>query len=104
SRVAVPEAGEDAVTREAHTRGLTVPVRGGAGLLVEVIRELDTRDIAIDDIGLRRPTLDDVFISLTGHVAEGDAVEGDGDDAGGNDAGGDAGAGEGGANGKEQTA
>jgi ABC-2 type transport system ATP-binding protein len=47
-----------------------VPVTGGAKLLAEVIRELDTRGIEIDDIGLRRPTLDDVFLSLTGHVAE----------------------------------
>ncbi len=100
SRVAVPEAGADAVTREAHTRGLTVPVRGGAGLLVEVIRELDTRGIAIDDIGLRRPTLDDVFISLTGHVAEGDAERGS---AGGGDEGDGAAAGGREADGKEQT-
>ncbi|MFJ9039281.1 ATP-binding cassette domain-containing protein [Streptomyces sp. NPDC102406] len=60
--------GETAV--EEHTRKLTVPVTGGAKLLAEVIRELDARGIEIDDIGLRRPTLDDVFISLTGHVAE----------------------------------
>ncbi|MFD5698855.1 ATP-binding cassette domain-containing protein [Streptomyces lasiicapitis] len=60
--------GEAAVER--HTRKLTVPVTGGAKLLAEVIRELDTRGIEIDDIGLRRPTLDDVFISLTGHMAE----------------------------------
>ncbi|MGG8410067.1 ATP-binding cassette domain-containing protein [Streptomyces sp. 12297] len=59
--------GETAV--EDHTRKLTVPVTGGAKLLAEVIRELDSRGIEIDDIGLRRPTLDDVFISLTGHVA-----------------------------------
>jgi ABC-2 type transport system ATP-binding protein len=51
-------------------RKLTVPVTGGAKLLAEVIRELDTRGIEIDDIGLRRPTLDDVFLSLTGHLAE----------------------------------
>ncbi|GHJ19358.1 MULTISPECIES: daunorubicin resistance protein DrrA family ABC transporter ATP-binding protein [Streptomyces] len=57
-------------TVEEHTRKLTVPVTGGAKLLAEVIRELDTRGIEIDDIGLRRPTLDDVFISLTGHAAE----------------------------------
>ncbi|WP_326807659.1 ATP-binding cassette domain-containing protein [Streptomyces sp. NBC_01775] len=57
-------------TVEEHTRKLTVPVAGGAKLLAEVIRELDTRGIEIDDIGLRRPTLDDVFISLTGHAAE----------------------------------
>ncbi|WP_329570831.1 ATP-binding cassette domain-containing protein [Streptomyces sp. NBC_01361] len=62
--------GKGETTVEQHTRKLTVPVSGGAKLLAEVIRELDTRGIEIDDIGLRRPTLDDVFISLTGHVAE----------------------------------
>lgn len=55
---------------EEHTRKITVPVAGGAKLLAEVIRELDARGVEIDDIGLRRPTLDDVFISLTGHVAD----------------------------------
>lgn len=60
--------GEAAV--DDHTRRITVPVTGGAKLLAEVIRELDTRGIEIDDIGLRRPTLDDVFMSLTGHAAE----------------------------------
>ncbi|MGW0903948.1 ATP-binding cassette domain-containing protein [Streptomyces sp. NPDC002853] len=62
--------GKGEVAVENHTRKLTVPVSGGAKLLAEVIRELDARGIEIDDIGLRRPTLDDVFISLTGHVAE----------------------------------
>ncbi|MFH8349259.1 ATP-binding cassette domain-containing protein [Streptomyces sp. NPDC018045] len=55
---------------ERHTRKITVPVTGGAKLLAEVIRELDVRGVEIDDIGLRRPTLDDVFIALTGHAAE----------------------------------
>ncbi|MBV7699975.1 ATP-binding cassette domain-containing protein [Streptomyces sp. TRM70350] len=62
--------GKGDTTVEEHTRKLTVPVTGGAKLLAEVIRELDTRGIEIDDIGLRRPTLDDVFLSLTGHAAE----------------------------------
>ncbi|MEU3313124.1 ATP-binding cassette domain-containing protein [Streptomyces sp. NPDC048387] len=62
--------GRGGTTVEEHTRKLTVPVQGGAKLLAEVIRELDLRGIEIDDIGLRRPTLDDVFISLTGHAAE----------------------------------
>lgn len=62
--------GKGETTVEEHTRKLTVPVTGGAKLLAEVIRELDTRGIEIDDIGLRRPTLDDVFLSLTGHMAE----------------------------------
>ncbi|WP_030788585.1 daunorubicin resistance protein DrrA family ABC transporter ATP-binding protein [Streptomyces sp. NRRL S-920] len=70
--------GKGDVTVAEHTRKLTVPVTGGAKLLAEVIRELDARGIEIDDIGLRRPTLDDVFISLTGHVA---ALEDEGNGA-----------------------
>ncbi|MEU9389309.1 ATP-binding cassette domain-containing protein [Streptomyces sp. NPDC048324] len=62
--------GKGDVTVEEHTRKLTVSVTGGAKLLAEIIRELDVRGIEMDDIGLRRPTLDDVFLSLTGHVAE----------------------------------
>ncbi|MEU8030861.1 ATP-binding cassette domain-containing protein [Streptomyces sp. NPDC049099] len=69
-RYSLRGVGTGDVTVEEHTRKLTVPVTGGAKLLAEIIRELDTRGIEIDDIGLRRPTLDDVFLSLTGHVAE----------------------------------
>ena len=69
--------GKGETALEEHTRKLTVPVTGGAKLLAEVIRELDTRGIEIDDIGLRRPTLDDVFLSLTGHVAEAKDEESD---------------------------
>jgi ABC-2 type transport system ATP-binding protein len=67
--------GKGEVAVEPHTRRLTVSVTGGAKLLAEVIRELDARGVVIDDIGLRRPTLDDVFISLTGHAAEADQDE-----------------------------
>ncbi|MER7048816.1 ATP-binding cassette domain-containing protein [Streptomyces jumonjinensis] len=67
--------GKGEVSVDRHTRKLTVPVAGGAKLLAEVIRELDSRDVEIDDIGLRRPTLDDVFISLTGHAADQPAQE-----------------------------
>ncbi|MFF4210040.1 ATP-binding cassette domain-containing protein [Streptomyces sp. NPDC001796] len=62
--------GKGDATVEEHTRKLTVPVTGGAKLLAEIIRELDSRGIEMDDVGLRRPTLDDVFLSLTGHAAE----------------------------------
>jgi ABC-2 type transport system ATP-binding protein len=55
---------------DEHARRLTVPSTGGSSVLVQVIRELDAEQVAIDDIGLRRPTLDDVFLTLTGHVAE----------------------------------
>ncbi len=61
---------EGAVTTDVHTRRLTVPSNGGAQRLVAILRDLDEAGITIDDIGLRRPTLDDVFLSLTGHAAE----------------------------------
>ena len=57
-------------TVDEHSRKVTVPSEGGAKRLADVIRDLDEAAIAIDDIALRRPTLDDVFLSLTGHVAE----------------------------------
>ncbi|MDK1472649.1 ATP-binding cassette domain-containing protein [Streptomyces sp. 549] len=72
--------GKGAVTLDQHTRKLTVPVSGGAKLLAEIIRDLDGRGVEIDDIALRRPTLDDVFISLTGHAAAERAEGGDSTD------------------------
>jgi ABC-2 type transport system ATP-binding protein len=57
---------------ERHQRALLVPVSGGASRLGDALRRLDAEHIAVDDIGLRRPTLDDVFLSLTGHAAESD--------------------------------
>ena len=55
---------------DTKTRKLTVPTSQGSKGLVLVIRDLDEASIAIDDIALRRPTLDDVFLELTGHHAE----------------------------------
>ncbi len=63
------------VVREQHSRALTAPVVGGAGVLTEALRQLAGAEIDIDDVGLRRPTLDDVFLSLTGHAAEKDLEE-----------------------------
>ena len=57
-------------TLDEHTRKLTVPAKGGAQVLAQVVRDLDEAGIAIDDISLRRPTLDEVFLGLTGHTAE----------------------------------
>jgi ABC-2 type transport system ATP-binding protein len=57
-------------TCDRHTRRVTVAARGGAQGLVDVVRRLGEAGIEVDDVGLRRPTLDDVFLSLTGHAAE----------------------------------
>jgi ABC-2 type transport system ATP-binding protein len=51
-------------------RRITLPSDGGMQELVQIGSVLNDAGVAIDDFGLRRPTLDDVFLSLTGHAAE----------------------------------
>ncbi len=58
------------VVIDAERRSLRVPVTGGASVLVEALRVLDSAGIGVDDVGLHRPTLDDVFLTLTGRPAE----------------------------------
>ena len=55
---------------DISTRRLLAPVAGGAASLTRALREFDDRGVTVSDVGLRRPTLDDVFLTLTGHVAE----------------------------------
>ena len=55
---------------DEHTRKLTVPAIGGATKLIEIVRDLGEAGVAIDDIALRRPTMDDVFLALTGQPIE----------------------------------
>ena len=67
---AEPATAEDGVVR--------VVVRQARGAIMEAARRLDAAGLEIDDITVRRPTLDDVFLTLTGHAAE--APAGDGED------------------------
>jgi len=66
--VSLPEpvgdvAGEIQVA--ADGRGLTAPVDARAGLATDVVRALDRSRVAVDDIEVRKPSLDDVFFALT---------------------------------------
>jgi ABC-2 type transport system ATP-binding protein len=49
---------------------VSLTVAGRSGTIVQAVRRLDDAGVAVADLRLRRPTLDDVFLSLTGHVAE----------------------------------
>ncbi|HZA85898.1 MAG TPA: ATP-binding cassette domain-containing protein [Acidimicrobiales bacterium] len=62
-------------TGEIHVeeRRVTAPIVGGAGTLTHALRSLDTAGVEVQDVGLRKPTLDDVFLTLTGHIAEREA-------------------------------
>ncbi|MTE11934.1 ATP-binding cassette domain-containing protein [Nocardia aurantiaca] len=55
---------------EPGLRRIIVPVEDGSQALVDAIGQLTEHKVRIQDVGLRRPSLDDVFLSLTGHEAE----------------------------------
>jgi ABC-2 type transport system ATP-binding protein len=55
--------------RDEQTRRLSMPVTGGTETLAEALRRLAGTTVQVLDIGLRRPDLDDVFLTLTGHTA-----------------------------------
>jgi ABC-2 type transport system ATP-binding protein len=55
---------------DEDTHMVTVQVSGGTRALADVVRELDTAGVVAQDLAFRRPTLDEVFLSLTGHSTE----------------------------------
>ena len=65
------EAGEN-----AHNDGqlVSVSIRDRAAL-GQAVRQLDDAGIAVDDLSLRRPSLDEVFLAITGHIAEEERIE-----------------------------
>ena len=63
SRVAVGELQDD-----ERPRVIVAPVSGGAPVLARVLADLDVTGVQVSDVVLRRPTLDDVFLVLTGNA------------------------------------
>jgi ABC-2 type transport system ATP-binding protein len=59
----------DEVQSDEQSRRLSLPVRGGPEVLAEALRLLEGSGVEVLDVGLRRPDLDDVFLTLTGHAA-----------------------------------
>jgi ABC-2 type transport system ATP-binding protein len=53
---------------EEATRRVSVAVEAGTDRLRDALRSLDTAGVAVDDVSLRRPTLDEVFLALTGQA------------------------------------
>jgi len=53
---------------DAELNKASMPIRGGPRELIAAGRVLDDAGVALDDLGIRRPSLDDVFLTLTGHA------------------------------------
>jgi len=67
----------------ASVGGVATQLREGAGELAEVVRALDSEGIAVADLRLHAPSLDDVFLAKTGRSLEGAAGAPEGESAGG---------------------
>jgi len=61
-------------------RRLSVPVAAAEGLTTQVVRALDDAGVRVNDVTIQRASLDDVFLSLTGHLSSSE------DDSEGSDA------------------
>jgi daunorubicin resistance ABC transporter ATP-binding subunit len=60
------QIGCEAPHTDIDTQRVSARVEGGGDQLRDVVRLLDERDIEVDDVGLRRPSLDEVFLAVTG--------------------------------------
>jgi ABC-2 type transport system ATP-binding protein len=70
ARQVLLEVGSDTPTVDEPARRVGVLVDQGPKTLMEALRRLDAASVGLLDVGLHRPTLDDVFLSLTGHAAD----------------------------------
>jgi ABC-2 type transport system ATP-binding protein len=68
AREVLARLGTEPPTVDEPARRVTVTVDDGTARLSEAVRDLAARQVELDDIGLRRPTLDEVFLTLTGGV------------------------------------
>ena len=80
-RAALATIGTEAPRVDTDTQRVSVAVEDGANQLSTVVRLLDEGNITSDDIGLRRPTLDEVFLGLTGQPIDSAGPDDDAADA-----------------------
>jgi ABC-2 type transport system ATP-binding protein len=70
ARQALEAIAESSAFVDERTKRVSVAVTSHDGVLTRAIRELDEAGVHVDDIGFRRPTLDEVFLTITGRPAE----------------------------------
>jgi ABC-2 type transport system ATP-binding protein len=64
------DLGKEQIYSVAETGDISLPGDGGSSILADVVRRLDAAGIQLAELGLTQPTLDDVFLAITGHAAE----------------------------------
>jgi ABC-2 type transport system ATP-binding protein len=67
---ALRELSKENVYGDPETGEVSLPAAGGASILADVVRRMDAAGIILAELGLKQPTLDDVFLAITGHTTE----------------------------------
>jgi ABC-2 type transport system ATP-binding protein len=67
---ALRELSKENVYGDPETGEVSLPATGGASILADIVRRMDAANINLAELGLKQPTLDDVFLAITGHTAE----------------------------------
>lgn len=71
----IAQLGNGSPRTDPDLNQVLLPIKGGASVLVAAGRALEDHGVALDDLGIRRPSLDDVFLAITGHTTEPHAEE-----------------------------
>jgi ABC-2 type transport system ATP-binding protein len=58
-----------------ETGEISLPADNGASILVDIIRKMDAIGISLEEFGLQKPTLDDVFLAITGHTTDSSKIK-----------------------------
>jgi ABC-2 type transport system ATP-binding protein len=69
------ELSREKIYSNPETGELSLPASGGTSILADIVRRMDAAGIALAEFGLQQPTLDDVFLAITGHTAAADGPE-----------------------------
>lgn len=67
---ALSELGKEKIYGDPETGEVSLPAEGGTSILADVVRRMDAAGIVLAELGLKQPTLDDVFLAITGHTVE----------------------------------
>jgi ABC-2 type transport system ATP-binding protein len=67
---ALRDLGKEKVYGDPNTGEVSLPAAGGTSVLADVVRRIDAAGIILTELGLKQPTLDDVFLAITGHIVE----------------------------------
>jgi ABC-2 type transport system ATP-binding protein len=72
---ALRELNPEKIFGTPETGEISIPADNGASILVDIIRKMDAIGVSLEEFGLQKPTLDDVFLAITGHTTDSSKIK-----------------------------